>query len=173
MGRDKGTIVDKNSKLVWVQKAALLFSELNIPCYISLRRDQENLYSNYFSKEQFIFDEDTGIKGPMNGIISAFKRYQKSDFFVIAVDMVYLDSLVIKTILESYSLQKNRKIAFAYINSEKKVEPLCSIYTSNVSRLLDLSLKSLKDFFKVYSAEVELIKSDIAVAGKLESLNTL
>ena len=173
MGRDKGTIIDKNSKLVWAQKAALLFSEINIPSYISLRRDQENLYSNYFSKELFIFDEETGIKGPMNGIISAFKRFQKSDFFVVATDMVYLDSLAIKTILESYILRKNTKIAFAYINSEKKVEPLCSVYTFHVSRLLGLNLKSLKEFFNVYAAEVEFVKSDATIARKLESLNSL
>lgn len=72
--------------------------------------------------------EDTfDVKGPMAGILSAFNKHPKANWFVVACDLVHFNQKTVENLISNY---KKDSVATAYKNSDKGFpEPLCALYT--------------------------------------------
>lgn len=94
MGRDKGTIVYHD-----IPQRDYLFRLINPLCdktFYSIREDQ----IGEFNKEEALIVDDNEYRGPLNGILSAHKRYPKVAWMVIACDLPFIDTQMVKKLLD-------------------------------------------------------------------------
>lgn len=91
--------------------------------FISNREEQSELsgHKNFPQIHDFV----TGI-GPLGGILSAMAQHPNTAWFVLACDLPYVNSDVIKTLIEKRNLLK---MATAFQSAHDGLpEPLCTIY---------------------------------------------
>ncbi len=127
MGADKGMLLVNNQ--TWASIAEKKLTSLNILVKFSVNTDQEITYGNLFQKENIILDNQTlNIGGPLKGILSAHLTASNEDLFVLACDLVDMDTSLMAMLLK----EKDQNIGFeAYIFSNNDFyEPLCGIYTA-------------------------------------------
>jgi molybdopterin-guanine dinucleotide biosynthesis protein A len=125
MGTDKGMLKNKNN-ITW---AALAYDKLHSLCkhvYVSVNHSQNN-YATIFPKDILIKDNVLlPVKGPLLGLLSAYKQFPGEDFFVLACDLADMTTKVMSDLYNYY--KSNDGDVFIYRN-ENTPEPLCGIYT--------------------------------------------
>lgn len=80
------------------------------------------------------------IKGPMNGIVSAFRAHSNTAWLVIAVDMPFVDEVAIGELLA----QRDASVpATCFRNPENELpEPLCTVWEASAYPLLEAFVSS-------------------------------
>jgi molybdopterin-guanine dinucleotide biosynthesis protein A len=128
MGTDKG-MLQKNAA-TWAQLAFNKLSALSIPVVLSVNRQQQTLYSNLFDSSSLIIDDtNLAIGGPLHGILSVHKAIPSTDLFVVACDMISMQTFVLEDIYKNAVADNNNEYAAFVFKNEQKIEPLCGIYT--------------------------------------------
>lgn len=138
MGADKGMMM--HGEKCWAQIAADKLSQLNILVKISVSEQQLSAYSKVFSEIDFIVDGDSlSIKGPLLGLLSCHVAYPKEDLFVLACDLLLMETSMLATLIDNY--RKENSGSYIFTNNGE-AEPLCGIYTSKaISHILDIHKK--------------------------------
>jgi len=126
MGTDKGLMTYRDK--LWAQLAAERLRALEIPVKLSINPVQEQAYASYFPQEQLIADHPSlSIKGPLLGVLSAHLLAPDEDLFLLACDMLLIESRLLLQLLGSFTPTATCE---AYIfTREGRQEPLCGIYT--------------------------------------------
>lgn len=140
MGSDKGDLVYDR-----LPHREYLFNALLTVCdnvYFSVAKDAE-------PKSNTIRDR-FDIKGPMNGILSAFSHTAESAWLIVAVDMPLVDGSVLKFLANH---RDRSKIATCFYNEQEKFpEPLLTLWESAAFPLLqkfyNTGRTSPRDFLK-------------------------
>ncbi len=72
------------------------------------------------------------ISGPLNGMVSAFKKHPEANWIVVACDLVHFNDKTVETLLAHYDSRKT----VAFKNLEKGFpEPLCALYPPSSQKL--------------------------------------
>jgi molybdopterin-guanine dinucleotide biosynthesis protein A len=101
--------------------------KLGIPVYASINSSQLNSYLSIFNQERCITDS-VDTKGPLTGLISAWKAFPGKDILLVACDMLELKNEILLQLVKEYS--KNRDFDFFAFDNAGITEPLCAVYTS-------------------------------------------
>lgn len=127
MGTDKG-LLNHQDKL-WAQVAADKLALMQIPVVFSVNPAQQKTYEGYFSEAQLVIDPPSlDVRGPLLGVLSAHTLNPKQDLFVLACDLLLMESRLLKKISDTYHASGTFE---AYIFTRKgEQEPLCGIYTA-------------------------------------------
>lgn len=105
--------------------------------YLSAQKDQ---WKGSALENIPTINDSLDSKGPIGGILSAFEKHPKANWFVVACDLVHFNDQTIDTLLANYQSQK---IATAFKNTEKGFpEPLCTLYTPEASKVFKEALKN-------------------------------
>jgi len=136
MGRDKGAI--RYFKKEQRYHSADLLSAACDQVFISLRKGQlEGINPQY----QYLTDTEH-VNGPMNGILSAHKKYPSKSWFVLACDLPMMDFHHIE------QLVKNREEGYDAVSFslQKKPmpEPVCAIWEKSGLEKLAKSIDKLE-----------------------------
>ncbi|HMG81916.1 MAG TPA: molybdenum cofactor guanylyltransferase [Ferruginibacter sp.] len=124
MGTDKGML--QKDATTWAQLAFNKLAALSIPVVLSVNQQQQIAYSNFLDSSSLIIDDtNLAIGGPLHGILSVHTQFPSSDLFVIACDMIAMETAVLQH-LYNHSFATN-KDAVVFMN-ENRAEPLCGIY---------------------------------------------
>jgi len=119
MGRDKGSIIVHQG----LPQREYLFQELAAVCsavYTSCRPDQALPSSLQPIADAF------GIGSPLNGILSAFKRFPDTAWLVVAVDMPNINREIFRLLAGH---RDPARMATCFCNDETKLpEPLLTIW---------------------------------------------
>ncbi len=136
MGTDKGLINHENES--WAKLAFDKLSTLNIPVFLSVNKDQSELYKKIYPEASLIIDnESLQVKGPLLGLLSASLLFPGEDIFILACDMPLMDSIILRQ-LRAAAVSNQQHDAFVFKN-ENEAEPLCGIYTSSgLNIILDM-----------------------------------
>lgn len=135
MGTDKGLLSHQNK--LWATLAADKLSPLGIPVKFSVNATQKANYTNYFDEEQLIVDHPSlDIKGPLLGVLSAHLANPKEDLFLLACDMLMMETRLLEKLV--CSTKSTAFDAFIFKNRQQQ-EPLCGIYRSGgLKKILEL-----------------------------------
>ncbi|RZK67827.1 MAG: molybdenum cofactor guanylyltransferase [Pedobacter sp.] len=162
MGTDKG-LLNHQDKL-WAKLAADKLTSIGLQVKFSVNPTQEEKYNNYFDKAHLITDaQSLDMKGPLLGVLSAHLANPNDDLFLLACDMLLMETDVLEKLLKTFSVSD---IFDAYIfTKNEQQEPLCGIYTSaglekilhmlQDGRLLKHSMKFVLSNLKVSEIRVE------------------
>lgn len=143
MGKDKGLLaIGKDN---WALNAAHKLEQLNLPLSISINPRQQQTYVDFFPAEQLIIDT-TGVKGPLQGLLSAYLKYPDDDFLVLACDMTEMDADTLKFLLDIACTFPDHD--YYVYTREDIMEPLSALYRSSALKDLYQQLEngSLNDF---------------------------
>lgn len=96
------------------------------------------------------------LHGPMNGILSAFKKSNNTAWLIVAVDMPYVDGAVLELLLSQRNIQK---VATCFYNTEENFpEPLLTIWEPDAYPLLvqfvEKGKVSPRDFLQSHSVQL-------------------
>lgn len=127
MKSDKGLLMH-NAK-TWAEIAFEKLCGLQIPIKLSINEHQFKAYSKIFSEDLLIVDDNLiEVKGPLLGLLSVHKKNSDADLFILACDLLLMESILLKELLTQY---ENDKVSDAFIYTiDNQPEPLCGIYTS-------------------------------------------
>ena len=127
MGSDKG-LMSHQDKL-WAQLAADKLTLLQIPVVFSVNAAQQEIYAGYFGEAQLVTDHTLAdVKGPLLGVLSAHLLNAKQDLFVLACDLLLMESSLLEKLLAAYHAYPSFD-AFVFTRNGQQ-EPLCGIYTA-------------------------------------------
>ena len=142
MGTDKGLMIS-SKKITWAQQCFSLLAKLEIPVVISVNQAQHNHYKRIFPLHELILDNsDLDIHGPLLGLLSVHLRHLRQDIFVLACDMVEMNSVALNY-LYNYFLQNNKKESCVFTH-DHIAEPLCAIYKAkDLEKIYQLHQKGL------------------------------
>ena len=125
MGTDKGLL--KYHAKTWAEAVVDKLKTLAIDIKVSVNTKQVADYSKVFPPGILIVDNDAlKIKGPLCGLLSVHIQHPSQDLFVLACDMLLLETEVLKELLAYYRLHPDSE-AFVFTN-DSAPEPLCGIY---------------------------------------------
>ena len=128
MGTDKGTMSIGNKN--WASLAQEKLKSLNFTVKFSVNTDQEIAYGDLFKKENLIVDNQTlNIGGPLKGILSAHLSAPTKDLFVLACDLIKIETHLIAKLINE-NMNKSNFEAYVYANINF-YEPLCGIYKAS------------------------------------------
>jgi molybdopterin-guanine dinucleotide biosynthesis protein A len=126
MGTDKGTIVYHE-----MPQREFLFNILKKYCkkvFTSCHSEQN------IPQELNPLEDQFEIKGPMNGILSAFKKFPEKAWLIVAVDMPYADEVVFEQLMTN---RNRKKVATCFYNeAEEFPEPLLTLWERKAFPLL-------------------------------------
>ena len=126
MGRDKGLLVSGNGN-VWAEIMKEKLSQISLRSVLSINSSQKENYLQYFNEKDLVVDSpEIDVQGPVLGLLSTHLKYPDHDLFVLACDMIKMDGIVLRKLLEAYANSKPAAIAF----KGDRVEPMCAIYSS-------------------------------------------
>ncbi len=129
MGADKGLLETRGTP--WAKRAARKLAPLTDRVALSINPDQEIVYSFAFADLRLIVD-DGRAPGPLGALLSAHAS-QKCDLFVLAVDLLDLQTETLRLIIsharagDSAVRNSARVVCFA---GEAGLEPLCAFYSA-------------------------------------------
>jgi len=135
MGADKGLMNYEDR--IWAQLAAEKLSSLDISSVFSVNSAQQQIYTTYFGQEKLVVDQpDLRVKGPLLGVLSAHLLNEEEDLFLLACDLILMDSRLLKLLFNS----KTNDAFDAYIFTKNgQQEPLCGIYKSQgLKKIMDM-----------------------------------
>ncbi|MDJ1479182.1 molybdenum cofactor guanylyltransferase [Cytophagaceae bacterium YF14B1] len=124
MGSDKGLLLHTDE--YWVQKAIDKLESLGLPVWVSVREEQQTIYSSIIPADKLIADA-VSVQGPLAGLLTAHQHFPEQDWLVVACDMIDMTQSVLKQLTEVY--QNSEKYDCFVFEQEGKWEPLCAIYT--------------------------------------------
>jgi len=135
MGNDKGLL--KYGRQTWAQQALDKLSALQIPVTISVNMQQLSSYQSVFSSHQLVTDSPAlAIGGPLKGIMTLHLLYPHEDLFILACDMINMQTDVLAFIFKAYQHHPAEALV---LMKEKQAEPLCGIYAAKaLSRIYTL-----------------------------------
>lgn len=147
MGADKG-LMNYDDK-IWAQLAADKLSSIDISCVFSINTAQQQIYTTYFGQEKLVIDQpNLHIHGPLLGVLSAHLLDEEEDLFLLACDLILMDSRLLKLLF--HSMEDDSFDAFIF-SKDGQQEPLCGIYKSqglkkimNIIRTTGLEKHSMK-----------------------------
>jgi molybdenum cofactor guanylyltransferase len=126
MGTDKSLLNYRNKP-----QREYLYELLSAFCsrvFTSCRKDQEvpttlNPITDYYN-----------FPGPINGILSAFREYPDKSWLIVAVDMPFVDDVVLQQLLNH---RDNSKVATCFLHlPENFPEPLLTLWEASAYPLL-------------------------------------
>ena len=127
MGRDKGLLVSENGN-VWAEIMKEKLSQISLRSVLSINSSQKENYLRYFNEKDLVVDSpEIDVQGPVLGLLSTHLKYPDHDLLVLACDMIKMDGIVLRKLLEAYANSKPAAIAF----KGDRVEPMCAIYSSS------------------------------------------
>lgn len=133
MGADKGLLKNKDA-ISWAQLAC---DKLHLFCetvYVSVNPAQTD-YAALFPKNRLIKDDAAlSVKGPLLGMLSAFKQLPEEDIFVLACDIVDMTTDLLSDLYNFYKPDSGD--IFIYRNRNFP-EPLCGIHTRQALAYMD------------------------------------
>ena len=133
MGTDKGLL--KSEAIPWARHAFDKLSSLQIPVLISVNRNQVNDYAELFTAAGLVTDNETlQLKGPLLGVLSTHLAYPGQDIFVLACDMLLMESSILMQLFNEYGTTREAD-AIVFTN-DGQPEPLCGIYKSGGLQLV-------------------------------------
>lgn len=140
MGSDKGLITSKGDEKVWAEIVRKKFSSISISSFLSINQSQAENYLLHFKEGELVVDNSTlKIEGPLLGLLSVHLKYPDQDLMLVACDMINMNEIVLKKLLECYNSTEAEVIVF----KGERVEPLCGIYSSRaVSKIYTSHLKN-------------------------------
>lgn len=156
MGTDKGLLVQDGK--TWAEIAFSNLSALEIPVALSVNKTQVQLYSEIFSEDPLVMDnESLPVKGPLLGLLSTHQQFPGEDLLVLACDMINMQKNILQNLLKTFREQPFDAYVYTVV---EKVQPLCGIYTSKgLKNILDLCLKNqLKKYSMMYALECLVTK---------------
>lgn len=126
MGQDKGLI--KLNGVTWAKIAFEKLTSLGLPTLVSVNEMQFPKYQKHFGISELVVDHrDLAIQGPLVGVLSAHLANPDQDILVVACDMINLQPIILKKLLDEYQLHPSEAISFKGEN----IEPLCTIYSAH------------------------------------------
>ena len=134
MGKDKA-LLDYHGK----PQFEYLFELLQSFCekvFLSCRKEQS---AEFGEKFPVIFDIHDGI-GPMNGLLSFFKKFPNKSCLLVACDMPFVDEGAIQSLIKN---RNSGKIATAYQSEKGFPEPLLTIWESSSYKILSNAFQKL------------------------------
>ena len=127
MGADKGLLTHDDK--VWALLAGDKLRKLDIPVAFSVNPIQQQAYAAHLEKEKLIVDQaDLDIRGPLLGVLSAHLSHEAEDLFLLACDLVLMESSTLQMLLHIYKTEASFDVYIFTKDNEQ--EPLCGIYTS-------------------------------------------
>ncbi|MDJ1466526.1 molybdenum cofactor guanylyltransferase [Xanthocytophaga flava] len=124
MGSDKGLLLHTDG--YWVQKAIDKLESLGFSVWVSVREEQQTIYSSILSSDKLLTDA-VSVQGPLAGLLTAHQCFPERDWLVVACDMIDMTQSVLKQVIDAY--QYSEKYDCFVFEQEGKWEPLCAIYT--------------------------------------------
>jgi molybdenum cofactor guanylyltransferase len=102
------------------------------------------------------------FQSPINGILTAFKKFPDKAWLMVAVDMPYVDDHVLETLIRH---RNPNKVATCFYNaSEKLPDPLLTIWEPSSYPLLQKFVEqgkiSPRDFLATYAASMIMPPGD-------------
>lgn len=140
MGEDKGLL--KIRDLHWADHCRKILSEIVQEVVFSVNPSQLNDYKKLFQSEKIISDS-CSAEGPLRGILSVHNQFQDLDLLVLACDMISMN-VQVPALLQNEYLQ-NPDFEFYAFKIQKRIEPLCGIYTSLGLKKIELRLSETKN----------------------------
>lgn len=161
MGSDKGllTLDDKT----WAKTAIEKLKVLSCPIKVSINAQQADDYAKIVEAEDLIIDDaNLSLQGPLLGLLSAHKKYPKEDLFVLACDMLLMDTSFIEELYSWYYWQRDAD-AYFFMNHNEP-EPLCAIYKAKgLASILPMceegtltrhSMKNMLEYFDIKARDI-------------------
>ncbi|WP_316797207.1 molybdenum cofactor guanylyltransferase [Pedobacter agri] len=127
MGTDKG-LLNHHGK-PWAEIASDKLKKIGREVKFSINPHQKEKYINYFDEAHLIIDDPSlEINGPLLGVLSAHLKNPKADLFLLACDLLLMETRVLNKVIE---VRATHKFYEAIIFKKKdQLEPLCGIYTA-------------------------------------------
>ena len=163
----KSTRMKQDKALVKINKKTLLQHQIELlkPIFSKILISA-NINYNY--NYPIINDTHTNI-GPIGGIYSILQKTSTSKAFIIAVDMPFITSKIINTLIDN---SKNYDITTPIING--KLEPTCAIYTQNCISKIEqqITSKNYKLLDLIDKCNTNYIKFETDNLKHFKNLNT-
>lgn len=157
MGKDKALIKVKRKTIL--DNTAEILDSYSDEVFISINSNQRSEPNR--SKYQTLVDQ-SGLKGPMAGILSAAMHDSDSAWIIVSCDLPLLDRSTIQYLIEK---RAKDKYATFYASNKNDIEPLCGIYEP---RLLKMLISDPSIIIKM-SPQLTLRKMDIEVIDSISS----
>jgi molybdopterin-guanine dinucleotide biosynthesis protein A len=156
MERDKG-LIDLNAEgKVWAKIVQDKFFKLSLSSFLSINKNQTKDYLSHFKEDDLVIDNPAiKVQGPLLGLLSVHLNYPDQDLMVIACDMISMNEVVLKKLLDKYNSSKSEAVVF----QGERVQPLCGIYSS-------------QGLSKIYNAYQKNALSNNSMMHVLEKLET-
>jgi molybdopterin-guanine dinucleotide biosynthesis protein A len=155
MGLDKG-LMELNGR-IWTKVVQEKLISLSLPTVVSIRQEQLDPYAKHFKQHDLIIDNPAlKIHGPLAGLMSVHLLSRENNILLIACDMINMEVIAIKKLLEEFHERQPEAIAF----KGQYIEPLCAAY----------SAVGLKKIFSSYSQQALKKHSMRHVLEKLETI---
>lgn len=161
MGTDKGSLLKEGKP--WARIVCDQLTALDIPCKISVNKDQLKDYSAIFNEEVLIADQ-LDIPGPLRGILSAHRQYPEINWLIVACDMIDMNrETLIKIINAEHQAPGSQ---FYVYKGGTYYEPFGGIYSAaglhqidelyRQKLLKDFSLQHVLNTFETYTLLTEI-----------------
>jgi molybdopterin-guanine dinucleotide biosynthesis protein A len=129
MGADKALL--SFGKGPQVQRVAGMLERLCPPVFVSVRRGQ--LAEPALAGLNLLPDQEEGV-GPLEGLLSAFRKDPHTAWLAVAVDMPYLTEATLRRLLEKRDASV---FATVFRNPQtNRPEPVCAIYEPRILPVL-------------------------------------
>ncbi|HEV8515227.1 MAG TPA: molybdenum cofactor guanylyltransferase [Cyclobacteriaceae bacterium] len=156
MRSDKGLITSSDKGKMWAEIVREKFSSITVLSFLSINPSQAENYLIYFREGELVVDNPTiKVQGPMLGLLSVHLKYPDQDLMVTACDMINVDEIVLKKLIECYNSSKAEAVVF----KGERVQPLCGIYSS-------------RGLNKIYTSHLKNEMSNNSMMHALEKLET-
>ena len=172
----KSTRMGKDKALIKIDGKTLIENTLEkIKDYcIKVIISANNSESYSFLNHEIIVDEQPGL-GPLGGIYSCLKHSKAEKNLVMAVDIPFINKGFIENLLKH---MEDGDIVVP-VNENKKIEPLCAIYSKSVIPYVekminsnDLKVQNLSGYVKTKFVEITT-DQEFYHAGLFQNLNSL
>lgn len=126
MGADKGLLIHQGK--LWARLASDKLESAGLAVKLSINPGQEEKYASNFERAQIVMDHPSlSLKGPLLGLVSAHLANPNEDLFLLACDMLLMESSALKKLMEARD--SNPSFEVYIYKKDNQQEPLCGIYT--------------------------------------------
>jgi len=128
MGQDKGLLLKEDTP--WARQMGNKLQALQLPVMYSINPSQQAAYSAILPADLLIVDA-LELAGPLNGLLSAHRRYPGKDLLLLACDMPDLDHPTIEKLIRTYGSRQGAAPAEFFVYHDGPfAQPFCAIYTA-------------------------------------------
>ncbi|MFC5282324.1 molybdenum cofactor guanylyltransferase [Pedobacter alpinus] len=170
-GTDKG--LKTTDGVIWVDLIAQKLKEVGLIIKVSINQQQLINYSQHYPSANLIVDK-IDAPGPLKGILTAHQFFPKTNWLVVACDMIDLD---LETINEIISLaNQNPNFDFYTFKNSKFHQPFCAIYSATALEKINKAYQnnnienfSLQHIFNSYTTKSIVIDDDFKAFNNYNS----